>query len=55
MALRSLTLNIGGKYRLTNEKLGAFPIKREWIYIGIGIVIVILAVFIIARRRYWFW
>jgi hypothetical protein len=50
-----LTLDTGGRYRLADEKAGAFPIKREWLYIGGGAVAAIFAVFIIAKRRYWFW
>jgi hypothetical protein len=49
------TLDEAGKYRLTDERIGRLAINPLWAGIALGVVLVGVALFIVFRRRYWFW
>lgn len=52
---KTLTLDMGGRYLLADEKINGLKIQRQAV-IGAGIVIGILCVgYIMGKKKYWFW
>jgi hypothetical protein len=51
----SLMLDSGGKYLMTDEKTGGFGINRFLVGIAVAAIAVMIVIFIIVKRRYWFW
>jgi hypothetical protein len=51
----ALRLDEAGKYMLSDKDLSALKIKRLWIAFAAGAVAVFIIVFVVVRRRYWFW
>ena len=50
-----LTIDTSGKYLLTSEKLSKFEMDYKLIFIGCVICIVGVGIFVVSKRRYWFW
>jgi hypothetical protein len=50
-----LRIDEAGKYLLTSEKLDSMQIRTPWIIGAAAIIAVSIAVFVMVRRRYWFW
>jgi hypothetical protein len=50
-----MKLDVGGRYLLASEKMNAFRINTRIIALAACAVIVLIAVLVIAKRRYWFW
>jgi hypothetical protein len=50
-----LVLDTGGIYKLTDKNLDAIHIDPRWVAIVGAFVLAMIVVFIVARRRYWFW
>jgi hypothetical protein len=51
----SLTLDAGGEYLMTDEKISGFGIDPFIVGVAAAAVGAAIVVFIIAKRRYWFW
>jgi hypothetical protein len=48
-------LNTSGTYLLTAEKLGS-PVRMWYIFAGFAVLfLVISGVYVIAKKKYWFW
>ncbi len=50
-----LKLTTAGKYYITNKKLNSFHIRIEIIVAGIAVLIFVIGIYIVAKKRYWFW
>lgn len=50
-----IVVDEGGKYWLTNKKLNKIKIDRKIFVIGGTSLCVLLSIYIIKRRKYWFW
>jgi hypothetical protein len=51
----TFTLDRGGNYLLSDEKIGGFGFNRPLIIAAAIVMAVAIAAFIIIKRRYWFW
>jgi hypothetical protein len=51
----ALVLDAGGKYLMTDEKIDGFRINRFLVGLAVAAIAVMAVIFIIVKRRYWFW
>ena len=51
----SFVLNEAGHYCLSNERIEEMPINWKWLGLGAGVLLLGIMVFIIIKKRYWFW
>jgi hypothetical protein len=50
-----LVLDEAGSYRLSDERLDKLTISPLWAIAALAVVLVSVIVFVIVKRRYWFW
>ena len=51
----NVSFDIAGKYLITDKKLQTFKFNKLAVGGSIGIVIILSGVYIIVKKRYWFW
>jgi hypothetical protein len=51
----SLVLDSGGKYLMADEKIDGFKVNQFLVGVALAVIAVFLVIFIIVKRRYWFW
>lgn len=53
--IKMLTLDTEGMYLLAEHKLSGLQIHLFWIILGVVVVVIGLGVYIVVKKKYWFW
>ena len=50
-----IILDEGGRYLITDELLSKINLNKKYVFVALGLLLILVAMYIIVRRRYWFW
>lgn len=53
--INHLTLEIEGRYLITEEPISTLKINKAMFGMAVGVVVLLIAVYIFVKKRYWFW